>query len=139
MQMMLKLYPLVDWTYFIENFIPEKLLNNVLLNYNEDKASLINDYLQEELKIGLSAKEIITYAIENLHISKDNDDYTVMIDGALLVPGTKYNLLNIVKLIDSGNLEVRGLNIVSQAFAFIVMQLPNLIALYRLTRRGDKP
>jgi hypothetical protein len=125
-----------DWSDFLTNFIPDKLFNYVMLNLNEEKVSSLDEYLYESLKINSSSTDVIEYGLKNLFISDTGSEFIVMIDSTLFMPKTNQNLLNLIKLIDYGNLEVKGLNIISEAFSYIVMQIQNLVKLYKLTTRG---
>jgi len=124
----------VDWSHFLTNYISEKLFNYVLLNLNEDKVFILDDYINNILEIQLSTKEILKFAFENLVIADTGSEFVVMIDPNINIPNSKHKLITVIKLIDYGNLEVRGCGIISQAFSYIVMQLPNLVTLYRLQR-----
>jgi|GEM_PF-6804284 hypothetical protein len=134
MQMTLNLVRDVDWSHFLTNYISEKLFNYVLLNLNEDKVFILDDYINNILEIQLSTKEILKFAFENLVIADTGSEFVVMIDPNINIPNSKHKLITVIKLIDYGNLEVRGCGIISQAFSYIVMQLPNLVTLYRLQR-----
>lgn len=127
-----------DWSDFLTNFIPEKLLNYVVLNLNEEKVSSLDEYLIESLKINNSSRDIIEYGLNNLFISDNGTEYIVRVDNNLLVPDTNQNLLIVIKLIEYGNLEVKGINLISQAFSYVVMQIQNFVDVYMLTRRGGK-
>lgn len=138
MEMTLNLSRDFDWSDFLTNFIPEKLLNYVVLNLNEEKVSSLDEYLIESLKINNSSRDIIEYGLNNLFISDNGTEYIVRVDNNLLVPDTNQNLLIVIKLIEYGNLEVKGINLISQAFSYVVMQLQNFVDVYMLTRRGGK-
>ena len=125
-----------DWNDFLINYIPEKLFNYVVLNLNEEKTSSLDEYLYKNLKIKNSSRDIIEYGLNNLFISDTGAEFLVMIDPTLNVPDSTENLLSVIKLIDYGNLEVRGLNLVSKAFDYVVMQVQNFVKVYRLTRGG---
>lgn len=126
----------VDWNDFLTNYIPEKLFKYVVLNLNEEKVLSLDEYLQTHLKINSSSRDIIEYGLDNLFISDTGTEFIVMIDSTLSVPDSTENLLSTIKLIDMGNLEVKGINLVSQAFSYVVMQIHNFVKMYRLTRRG---
>ena len=136
MQMTLNLTRDFDWNDFLINYIPEKLFNYVVLNLNEEKTSSLDEYLYKNLKIKNSSRDIIEYGLNNLFISDTGAEFLVMIDSTLNVPDSTENLLSVIKLIDYGNLEVRGLNLVSKAFDYVVMQVQNFVKVYRLTRGG---
>lgn len=136
MQMTLNLDRGVDWNDFLINYIPDKLFNYVVLNLNEEKVLSLDEYLYKHLNIKSSSRDIIEYGLDNLFISDTGTEFIVMIDSTLSVPDSKENLLSTIKLIDYGNLEVRGINLISQAFNYVVMQIHNLVKMYRLTRRG---
>ena len=138
MEMTLNLSRDFDWSDFLTNFIPEKLLNYVVLNLNEEKVSSLDEYLIESLKINNSSRDVIEYGLNNLFISDNGTEYIVRVDNNLLVPDTNQNLLTVIKLIEYGNLEVKGINLISQAFRYVVMQLQNFVDVYMLTRRGGK-
>lgn len=138
MEMTLNLSRDFDWSDFLTNFIPEKLFNYVVLNLNEEKVSSLDEYLIESLKINNSSRDIIEYGLNNLFISDNGTEYIVRVDNNLLVPDTNQNLLTVIKLIEYGNLEVKGINLISQAFSYVVMQIQNFVDVYLLTRRGGK-
>lgn len=138
MEMTLNLSRDFDWSDFLTNFIPEKLFNYVVLNLNEEKVSSLDEYLIESLKINNSSRDIIEYGLNNLFISDNGTEYIVRVDNNLLVPETNQNLLTVIKLIEYGNLEVKGINLISQAFSYVVMQIQNFVDVYLLTRRGGK-
>jgi len=138
MEMTLNLSRDFDWSDFLTNFIPEKLFNYVVLNLNEEKVSSLDEYLIESLKINNSSRDIIEYGLNNLFISDNGTEYIVRVDNNLFVPDTNQNLLTVIKLIEYGNLEVKGINLISQAFSYVVMQIQNFVDVYMLTRRGGK-
>ena len=98
----------------------------------------MDEYLIESLKINNSSRDIIEYGLNNLFISDNGTEYIVRVDNNLLVPDTNQNLLIVIKLIEYGNLEVKGINLISQAFSYVVMQIQNFVDVYMLTRRGGK-
>lgn len=134
--MILNLEREFDWNDFLINYIPEKLFNYVVLNLNEEKVLSLDEYLHKHLKINSSSRDIIEYGFNNLFISDTGTEFIVMIDSTLNVPDSTENLLSVIKLIDYGNLEIKGINLISQAFSYVVMQIHNFVKMYRLTRRG---
>lgn len=134
--MILKLSNNIDLTDFLTNYIPKKLFNYVLLNLNEDKLIQLDEYLNKHLGIKESSIDIIEYGFNNMFISDTGTGFIVMIDNNILIPDSSQKLINIINLINYGNLEVRGCNIVSQAFNYVESQLNNMVLLYRLKRGG---
>ena len=134
MQMTLDLDKNFDWNDFLINFIPDKLFNYVVLNLNEDKATALNDYLLDNLQIKSTVLEILEYAIRNMFLSNSSRGFVLMIDTVRNVPNSSQNLLKTVKLLDFGNLEIKGLNVLSAGFDYIVMQIHNLVTVYRRMR-----
>lgn len=137
MELLLRLTDDYDWNDFVINFIPDKLINYVVLNCNEIKTLAMDEYLQENTDVDYSAVNILKFALSNMYVGRTALGITLQIDTVLEVPNSNENLLSIVKLIEYGNLEIKGLRILSEAFGYVTKSLPTLVKLYLRTTKGE--
>lgn len=101
---------------FFYEYIPDKIKEFILLNYNESYVSQINKYLIE-IGIKTNFQEIINRAIDTLKIIINDDWCTINIDYSQVLSGRR--LQDLINLIEYGNLEIKGYPILKEAFRYI--------------------
>ena len=115
-----------DSQFFYE-YIPDKIKEFILLNYNESYVSQINKYLIE-IGIKTNFQEIINTAIDTLKIIVNDDWCTINIDYSQVLSGRR--LQDLINLIEYGNLEIKGYPILKEAFKYIELNEEELYSEY---------
>ena len=101
---------------FLYQFLPKKIYSQIVLNNNTHKFDMLDEYLINE-GIELNCIQIIRIALRNLNVKKIKDNYIIDIDNNAKIGDYTYKQL--IKLIDYGNLEVKGTKAVESAFDYI--------------------
>lgn len=98
------------------NKIKRELLEYFRLNLNVEKTDIWNSYLK---KIGIdrSIWYILSYIVDNLKITKSGNHYLVEINKNLQLDG--HNLDQLARLIDYGNLDIKGTNLFTDGFEYL--------------------
>ena len=112
---------------FFYEYIPDKIKEFILLNYNESYVSQINKYLIE-IGIKTNFQEIINRAIDTLKIIINDDWCTINIDYSQVLSGRR--LQDLINLIEYGNLEIKGYPILKEAFRYIELNEEELYSEY---------
>lgn len=112
---------------FFYEYIPDKIKEFILLNYNESYVSQINKYLIE-IGIKTNFQEIINKAIDTLKIIINDDWCTINIDYSQVLSGRR--LQDLINLIEYGNLEIKGYPILKEAFRYIELNEEELYSEY---------
>lgn len=115
---------------FVYNQIP-LVLTDYINKYCDDlRCAKLNEYLVNKLGIHSNVREILKYCISNLTIVKDLNGYLIRPSTTKYIPNTNYAIDSIVRLIDSGNMEIKGYNILSQAFNYVKGHIHLLLYVY---------
>ena len=109
---------------FISKFIPQIIISRALILAKKRNTQQMNEYLKKNLK--LSIEEIINQI--EFSINETNDRYSLSINSNIYENKTHERLISLVKLIDYGNLEIKGLNIINTSMYYVNN---NLVGLYR--------
>lgn len=104
-------------TFFIEKY-------NKGIFYNLDK--FLYNILGSEIK----CIDILIYAVNNAYIGKYGNRYVLDLFNQMIYPNTNYTLSNLLSLINSGNLEVKGTNIISICYIHIRHYVEVLYEIY---------
>jgi hypothetical protein len=121
---------------FIKWLIPY-IRYEVLKNINNRQLLEIDRYVEESqllenYKIGniqFNSKRILLMSINNLVFHKGKDFYTIEINN-IAYPGYAITLKNICKLVNFGNMDIKGYPIITNAFNHITDNLKRYIVQY---------
>lgn len=109
---------------FISKFVPQVIISRALILAKKRNTQQMNEYLKKTFK--LSIEEIINQI--EFSINETNDRYSLSINSNIYENKTHERLISLVKLVDYGNLEIKGLNIVNTSMYYVNN---NLVGLYR--------
>ena len=107
-----------DFLEHLIKFFP----NMIFVKSNMRKISSIDKYLQETIfldKHKYSAKQAINVVLKNIVYKTDGKTAIIEIDSAAIFPFYTFKVKDIAKLIDNGNLEIKGTHIFSELFSYI--------------------
>ena len=119
---------------FILSVLPKYIVSEVGKKLNAVAATrreAMDDYLGQE---GLpSVEEIMSKARDSILItSKSNEALAIMVDGNAVVGGKP--LMPLVKLVEYGNMDIRGLHFINAAIDGVRRNLNDLYHLYEMGR-----
>ena len=117
---------------FVKTTVKEYYLMylNSCLNNRNKKAQIesMNDYLKDNYEVDI--KTIFKEIINNILITTQDKDYKLTVNGNVFV--NNYNLDMLMRLVDYGNAEIRGLHIFNKAEKYIQDKLQALFTLHTL-------
>lgn len=122
-----------EWDNFIYRYIPNKMRNFLSLNLSEETLGSLDVYIKETLKINATSKEILETALKHLFITRDVNNYVIMIDTNFFLPQTNYRVNDLVNLITYGNLEVCGYDVMVKLANYIRGNINLLFTEYSIT------
>ena len=96
--------------------IKRELLEYFRLNLSVEKTFLWNDYLKK-IGINKSLWKILSYIVDNIKIVKQGNSYLISVDKNIQLDG--YSLDTLARLIDQGNLEIKGTNLFTDGFEYL--------------------
>ena len=115
-----------------DNFIrliPKIIINKVVSLIVDNKYSAMQEYLKENYDITL--EDIITQlATKGFSYSKVKDLYIIRINDNIKEEKSQEKLSTLVRLIDYGNREVRGINLINSSLEYIKNNLLNIYRYY---------
>ena len=121
-----------------DNFIrliPKIIINKVVSLIVDNKYSAMQEYLKENYDITL--EDIITQlATKGFSYSKVKDLYIIRINDNIKEEKSQEKLSTLVRLIDYGNRDVRGINLINASLEYIKNNLLNIYRYYHM--RGGK-
>lgn len=113
-------------------FLTKMVKQEVLFAYNPAKFQQFNEWLKQ-VDIKTTADIVIRKsldAIEYVPVDTPNEKgFDIVINDKKYLDGTKYKIIDLINLIESGNTELKGQPIFSNAFAKVE---GNINAYYRL-------
>ena len=113
---------------FISKFIPQIIISKALWLSKRMNTQKMNEYLKSQFN--LSIEEIL----KQLKFSTNhyNDTYSLRVDNNAYEEKSQEKLISLIKLIDYGNLDVRGLNIINLAIAYVSKNIKGLYKYYQM-------
>lgn len=103
-------------------FLTKMVKQQVLLNYNPSKFGEFNDWLKAN-NIKTTSDIVVRKsldAIEYQVVDTPNEKgYEIVINDKKTLDGTRYKIIDIINFIESGNTEVKGQPIYSEAFDLV--------------------
>lgn len=131
MRLDLKILKNLDGESFIFSTILPKMKEYIVLNLNDERVNNFENYLKEKLKISYSLKEIMFDVIDTMIVDKRNDfTYSISTNDSLLLKDTSYTMSQLVRLIEYGDLNIRGLKLLSTIFRQIKSNIRALEFMY---------
>ena len=109
-------FPLSPTTKFL---IRAELMNYFKLNLVGYRATFITNYLKSSLNIDWSCMKFLNYMVNHLKTTSVNNEWIIYIDNYSVLPDTSYTLQSIARLIDMGNMELKGTHIITDAFNYV--------------------
>lgn len=113
---------------FIKGFVPQIIISRVLLLAKKKNTLQMNEYLKKTFNLNI--EEVIKQI--RFSVNHYNDVYSLAINSNIFEEKTKEKVISLVKLIDYGNLEVKGLNIVNSSMYYVNNNLKSLYTYYQM-------
>jgi len=113
---------------FIERLVPEIIITRVRTLAKDKSAKKMNDYLKKQYNISL--EDIINQV--KFSTNKVLNKYTLSINDNIFEKETNIRLLSLIKLIDYGNLEIKGINIFNSSMNYIKNNIKSIYKFYQL-------
>lgn len=114
-----------------ENFIriiPQFIIRRVFDLINKNKYVAMQEYLKEHYKI--SIEDIVEQlALKGFSYNKVKDLYIIRINDNIEESKSKEKLSTLIRLVDYGNLDIRGIHLINSSIEFIK---DNLLNIYRM-------
>lgn len=108
-----------DLKDFFDVFLRDKMKEFIGLNLSDSRFKLIQAYIENEYESTITI-ETLNYAIDSMQRTDNGYLHSFEINNNVLCNEvSNEKLIAIIKLIEFGNLEVRGLNIFQETFDYI--------------------
>lgn len=111
---------------FIENYIPFVILSRIKSVAKKKNLNHINEFLKRNYSITV---DDVLNAIE-FSINKYSKVYSIIINNNIIEQKSKEKVISLVKLIEYGNLEVKGTNLINSSFLYIKNHLNEIYMSY---------
>lgn len=108
---------------FICEFIPRVLIGKIRQIYLSKSSENMNSYLEKNLNTNI---DNIIDSIQ-FTIIKSGKVFKIDVDTHIIEKNSEERLASLIKLVDYGNLEVKGLNIFNSSFKYVQ---DNMIQIY---------
>lgn len=116
---------------FVKDFVPKIIIIRASNFIKRKNTIMMNEYLRKNFDISL--EDVINQL--KFSFNQYNNMYSLSIDANIYENKSHEKLISLVKLIDSGNLEVKGLNIINSSMYYVKENLKGLYALYNMQER----
>ena len=111
---------------FIQDYVIKALIVKIHSFASESNLTRINEFLKDKYKI-----DVMTILKEmSFSINKYNNTRTVSINNNTYDEKSQEKIISLLKLIEYGNLRVKGLHIIDRAFKYIKSHINELYKLY---------
>ena len=121
-----------------ENFIrliPKFIIRRILDLISKNKYVAMQEYLKENYEI--SIEDVVSQLMKKgFSYSKVKDLYIVRIDDNIKENKSQEKLSSLIRLIDYGNLDIRGVNLIKSSIEYIKDNILNIYRIYQM--RGEK-
>ena len=112
----------------LNNAIKRELLRYIKLNLTDMQCKKWNSYMQDQLNLNSwDVIRFLIYTVNSLKFTLNSDGYIVYLDKEHKLPDTNYSLESIMKLIDYGNIEIKGTHIMDNAFAYVENNIDRIL------------
>lgn len=110
---------ILDLKDFFDVFLRDKMKEFIGLNLSDSRFKLIQDYIESEYESTITI-ETLNYAIDSMQRTDNGYLHSFEINNNVLCNEvSKEKLITIIKLVEFGNLEVKGLSIFQETFDYI--------------------
>ena len=104
---------------FFDVFLRDKMKEFIGLNLSDSRFKLIQNYIENEYESTITI-ETLNYAIDSMQRTDNGYLHSFEINNNVLCNEvSNEKLITIIKLVEFGNLEVKGLNIFQETFDYI--------------------
>ncbi len=119
-------------------WLEDELFNYLNSNIDDRQLDRFDNYINENLQINfidklprfLKSRDILLSAFKNLDIRKQGKSYIIDIDPLKFIPNTNAKFIDIVRLINYGNMEINGYPIIDNTFDYFANNLQDLYQQY---------
>lgn len=130
-------HPPAEFTYDFFKYLVGKIKLYGLASIDTRKLIVFDTYINNKyksvLKRHISSKDSLIMFFYNLKITTLWDRVIIEVNPNIVIPSTTIKLINVVKLITYGNLEIKGYNIIPKVFKYVK---ENINELYEMYQRG---
>lgn len=116
--------------------IPSIITNRMLSNCSKKNTKAMDNYLNK--MYGMSTNEIIEKVGNHIKASWVGNVCKINIDTNILEEKSGLTIKSLMKLIDYGNMDVKGLNIFKESLMFIQEYINSIYRLYRYSNGGKE-
>jgi hypothetical protein len=121
---------------FITVTVPKLIKQLTLSSFKQSHAHKLDEYIKKELKLDTTVRHCLYIAVSNVIITKNSDGtISVGVNPSINVPGYPIKLTSILKLINYGNLDVKGYPILNRVLKYIESNQVQLEKAFTLRRR----
>jgi len=117
---------------FVDNYVMRALKEKIKNNVHSKNTTALNEFL--ETTYGINIDKVLN----SIEFSKSLYDtvWVVSINDNTIEEKSQEKVISLVKLIEYGNLKVKGLNVINDAFKYIKSHLDVLYKFYQM--KGGK-
>jgi hypothetical protein len=125
---------------YIEDRFAKWLVSEIKMEliqvFDGDYLQVFSDYLFEKFNIVIDIYEAFFKILESIVYSKGNGSLQIMIDSRDICMGAPITTVSLAKLIDVGNMEIRGTHIFTDVFNGVSKDLDKYFIKYMLENGG---
>lgn len=121
-----------------ENFIkiiPQFIIRRVLEQISKNNYVAMQEYLKENYKV--SIEDVVReLALKGFSYSKVKDLYIVRLNDNIKEEKSQEKLSTLIRLIDYGNLEIKGVHLINNSIEYIKDNILNIYRIYQM--KGER-
>lgn len=114
---------------FVRKYLPALFFNIAKRETLQYQQSRMNDYLNKTYKI--SIVDVIPY-LKKVRVDAYRDNYILYLDSEQLA-SEDAKIREILHVVNNGNIEVRGLNIIDKSLDYLIRNMARIYQLYCFT------
>ncbi len=119
-------------------WLEDKLFNYLNSSIDDRQLDRFDDYINKNIQINfidklprfLKSRNILLSAFKNLDVRKQGKSYIIGIDPLKFIPNTNAKFIDIIRLINYGNMEINGYPIIDNTFDYFANNLQDLYQQY---------
>ena len=115
---------------FIEEYIPIIIESKIQSNYVNNKRRPIYKYIKDTYKISMSS--LIRKVVDSLQFNIYDNYEVISINPNIFIKNDK--LISLVKLVDFGNLNIKGTKLFSSSMKWLQDNIEGIYAFYQSTK-----
>ena len=108
------------------SYLREVLFSN---KFNKEAVALMNDYLTKNYNIDFNI--LFNLITNNLHVTTQGDNYKLSVNEEVIV-NRNYRLGMLMRLVDYGNSEIKGLHLFNKVEKYIQRRLHAIFTIHSL-------